>query len=100
MIVLSVVSGPATAAALTHIKLAAATFPGEHSLTLVVRTPEQLLRGEKGRRLALGPEWSYEPSAACLEALGEFGRAEVIPSPDPPLAASHKARPESNERTA
>jgi hypothetical protein len=98
MIVLSVVSGPATAAALTEIKLAAATFPGEHPLTLVVRTPEQLLRGEKGRRLTLGPEWSYEPSAACLAALGEFGRVEISTFSDSPVEASRKARPEPNER--
>lgn len=77
MIVLHAIAGHNAAAALADIKLAAGRFPGVHDLTLVVRTPEQLLRGEKGRRLALGSPWRYDGSAACLAALHEYGDVEV-----------------------
>jgi hypothetical protein len=77
VIVLKVIAGPVAAAMLEKVKLTATRFPGQHSLTLVIRTPEQVLRGEDGRRLTLGGEWLYDGSAACLAALSEFGKAEV-----------------------
>lgn len=53
-----------------HLSALAARFPGGHGLTVVV--------GQ--RTLALGPEWTYDPNAACLWALGEHGRVEVFPA--------------------
>jgi len=76
-VILLVASSGVIAAALEQVKLTAARFPGEHELTVVVRTPEQALTGGEARRLTLGPLWTYDGSAACLAALAEFGQAEV-----------------------
>lgn len=78
MIELRVVAGHNAAAALTQIKLAAQRFPGQHELTLLISTPDDLLRGRVTRRLALGDQWLYDGSAACLAALREFGTPEVV----------------------
>ena len=77
MIVLRVIAGHNAAAALATIRLIATRFPGEHRLTIAIRTPDELLRGEKGRRLTLGDPWRYDASEACLAALREFGDVEV-----------------------
>ena len=77
MIRLSMISGANAAAALTTIKLIATRHPGEHDLTVVVRTPDELLRGDKGRALLLGEPWRYSGSEACLSALREFGDVTV-----------------------
>ena len=78
MIVLHMVTGANAAAALTQIKLVATRFPGDHQLQIVARSPDQVIRGEPGRRLTLGDPWRYEPSEACLAALREFGDVEVM----------------------
>ncbi len=77
------IAGANAAAALTTVKLIATRHPGEHDLTVHVRTPDELLRGEKGRALLLGPPWRYEASAACLVALREFGDVTVSDEAQP-----------------
>lgn len=77
MIHLRVVAGHNAAEALTAIKLMAKRWPGTHELTLLVSTPDDLLRGQVTRRLALGDRWLYDGSAACLAALRRYGTPEV-----------------------
>ncbi len=77
MIRLSMIAGANAAAALTTVKLIATRHPGEHDLTIHTRTPDELLRGEKGRALLLGEPWRYSASEACLASLREFGDVAV-----------------------
>lgn len=60
-------------AVIGQVKLAAKRFPGKHALHLLIPTGRGL------RRLTLGDDWRYEPSAACLAALSEFGVTKVVP---------------------
>lgn len=73
MIALHVTAGADAAATLQQVKLAAKRFPGHHRLKLIVA----MANGEE-RHVTLGYEWRYEPSLACLAALGEFGEVEVV----------------------
>ena len=74
MIVLHATPGADAAAVLTQLKLAALRFPGDQRLKIVVLRP---WHGGERRTVMLGRTWRYDGSAACLAALGEFGRVEV-----------------------
>lgn len=78
MIVLRMIAGHNAAEALMQIKLIATRFPGKYALAIHVRTPDQLIRSEKGRQLILGPDFRYSASDACLAALREFGDVEAL----------------------
>jgi hypothetical protein len=52
------------ASALTDIERVAGQFPGDEPLTILL---------SDNRSLELGPEWRYDASTACLEALSHFG---------------------------
>lgn len=98
VIALRIVAGHNAAEALTQIKLAASRFPGEHELTLLISTPDDLLSGRVTRRLALGPAWRYDASPACLAALREFGTPEVLQDDDIRPRASGAARGGPSQR--
>ncbi len=75
MIVLTVPPEAIAADVLTAVKVIAKLHPGRKRLQIIVLSPPG---GGEGRAVRLGWEWRYDGSAACLAALREFGRVEVV----------------------